>query len=233
MNKKAPIVEIFQSVQGEGQSIGTPSVFVRFFGCNLRCTFQGVECDTPYAVVKDKNKAPLLSVENIIKKILEFKSKHIVWTGGEPTLYQNYIVDVMTKLHELDSYTCEIETNGTIPIVNELKSIINIFNISVKLKSSNQKTEVYDMLRINNIALNSFPVGNSNFKFVISKEKDINEVLELHYKYPLIPVYLMPEGITRNNIIANSEMVVELCLQYNFKFSPREQIIIWDILRGV
>ena len=230
---KAPVVEVFESIQGEGRSLGVPSIFVRLWGCNLRCTFSGIECDTPYAVVREKDKAPLTNVTNLINKIKSLKPKHIVWTGGEPALYQDYIVSVMKELKKLDSYTSEVETNGTLIANKDYKDYVDLFNISVKLKSSNQQTEVYDKVRINDIAIKSFPIARSSFKFVISKKEDIHEVLNLHYKHPMLPVYLMPEGITRNQIVNNSEMVVELCIQNNFIYSPREHIIIWDILRGV
>jgi organic radical activating enzyme len=229
---KVPIAEIFSSITGEGKSLGTPSIFIRFYGCNLRCRFLGNSCDTPYAVITEKEKALMLTEDELEKRILTYKpTHHIVFTGGETTIYQDMINAVMNYLRPL-GYTAEIETNGTIPILPLTKAMIDQFNVSVKLKSSNQ-AEGYDTKRINHLALKSFPPEKSNFKFVVTSIDDISEILRLHELYPKLPVYLMPQGMTRDEIIANGLYVVELCMKYNFFYSPREQIIIWGKKRGV
>jgi len=227
----APIVEVFSSLQGEGKNIGKPSIFVRVWNCNLRCRFNGIECDTPYAVYKEKDKAVMQDEKQLVERVKTLKVKHVVWTGGEPALYINYIVEVMKLLGE--EYTCEIETNGTIPVTKELIEVVDHFNISVKLRSSNQENDTYDRNRIRPKALDSFPDDKSYFKFVVTGAKDIAEILDLHKQYPQYPVYLMPEGITRDMIIKHSPEVADICIQYGFMFSPREHIIIWDMKRGI
>ena len=230
----APVVEVFQSIQGEGKNVGKPSVFVRMWNCNLRCQFNGIECDTPYAVYKEKEKAEMLDEQKLADLIRVFKTKHIIFTGGEPTLYQCYIEAVMRILRCYNvNYTAEVETNGTIVLQTDFQKCINHFNISVKLKSSNQPNEKYEKLRKNYKALDSFPHNKSCFKFVIFRRDDMPEILRLHKRYPQYPVYLMPEGITREAVIRHSPEVVDICIQYGFMFSPREQIIIWDMKRGV
>jgi len=224
------ITEIFESIQGEGAGIGKPCIFVRVWGCNLRCRFDGVECDTPYAVYTEKNKALDSSALDVIDRIQELTPKHIVWTGGEPTLYQDFIVDVMTGL--IGEYTCEVETNGTKVLSEDLINVVDWFNLSLKLKSSNQLNEHYDNVRVNDKAIGSFPLGKTYFKFVINSKEDFFEVEELTKKYPF-PTYLMPQGVTRDEVIKNSEAVVDMCIKYDYRFSPREHIIIWDKKRGV
>ncbi len=186
-------------------------------------------CDTPYSVV-DGDKAEEYSIRKIVKTIKRLGCKHIVFTGGEPTLYQSFIIEVMKKLPK---YTSEIESNGTIPISEEFGKIIDIFNLSIKLKSSNQLNKVYDKLRINYDSINTFPENKSFFKFVVTGKKDMDEILDLHLRYINIPVYLMPEGTTRETIIENSQTTVELCMKFNFIFCPREHIIIWNNKKGV
>ena len=68
--------EIFYSLQGEGAYTGTPSIFIRLAGCNLRCPF----CDTKHESYK------VLTKEEIMAQIANFTAKHIVFTGGEPSL---------------------------------------------------------------------------------------------------------------------------------------------------
>ena len=111
------INEIFYSLQGEGYHTGTPAVFVRFSGCNLRCPF----CDTDFAaytemtaeqIVKQINAlTPQLSTLNTKLSTLNPQlSTLIVLTGGEPALQVD--APLLTALHATGMSVC-IETNGT------------------------------------------------------------------------------------------------------------------------
>jgi len=219
---KAPIVEIFESIQAEGPSLGKPSVFVRFFGCNLRCCY----CDTPYAVDKEKDKVKQMTAKEVIKEITKYKSKNIVFTGGEPMLYQNFIKKVLDGISI--STPVEIETNGTIPVKDDFFVYVSQFNVSPKLTNSGIKFSQ----RIKHDALKTFPPNKSIFKFVINTISDVNEVLKLIYVYEL-KTYLMPEGTDRKTLIKNSKFVVEQCIKNNLNFSPREHIMIWGKKRGI
>lgn len=228
---KASIVEVFETIQGEGHNVGLPSIFVRFWGCNLRCRFNGEQCDTPYAVFKERNRATEMTPEALVEHIVRFRSKNIVFTGGEPTLFQEFIIETVELLNE-DYYEFEVETNGTIPLNDTFKSMINQFNVSVKLKSSNQKNKIFNSKRINKDALDTFPIGRTYFKFVICNEEDLKEVKTLERMY-MFPVYLMPQGSTRTEVIKNSPSVIKICMDNNYRFSPREHIIIYSKKRGV
>ena len=71
------INEIFYSLQGEGFHTGTPAVFVRFSGCNLKCSF----CDTNH------EEGQWMSDEEIIRKVVCYPARMVVLTGGEPGLW--------------------------------------------------------------------------------------------------------------------------------------------------
>lgn len=94
------INEIFYSIQGEGFHAGTPAIFIRFSGCNLKCPF----CDTKHQDGEE------MSISDIIEEISVMKSKFVVLTGGEPTLQINE--ELIKELHA-HGYYIAVETNGT------------------------------------------------------------------------------------------------------------------------
>ena len=95
-----PLVEIFESLQGEGRNTGRPCVFVRFAGCNLKCPW----CDT------DVSRRFELSLTDLVKEIGGFRAKSVILTGGEPTI-QSGIPELVAKL-KADGYWIGVETNG-------------------------------------------------------------------------------------------------------------------------
>jgi len=230
---KAPINEMFYSIQGEGKNLGKPALFIRLFGCNLRCRFNGENCDTPYAVLPGAPGAnnEMYTSKDIVKKIKSLGVTHIVWTGGEPMLYQDFILECMEKCDFF--VTGEIETNGTIAPNPKLNKYIELYTISPKLKSSNQELVKYNRIRKNITPIYGFPPDKSYFKFVVTCKEDINEIKKLNFKFPRFDVYLMPQGTTREEIIKNAPEIVEYCKKYDYKFSPREHLIIYDKKRGV
>jgi len=96
------LVEIFESLQGEGRNAGRPCVFVRFAGCNLACPW----CDTD---VKGRFS---LSLAELMKEIRGFRAKNVILTGGEPTLAKE-MPELVAALKET-GYWIAVETNGTI-----------------------------------------------------------------------------------------------------------------------
>lgn len=246
--KQIPIVECFKTIQAEGPGLGKPSLFIRVGGCDLRCRFKSESCDTPYAVYTPKQLAAekphlqfgykkwdMMTVDQLFKKIEGQPIKHLVLTGGHPILYQQLFIELINKLDFLypNVYTYEFETQGTIPIMSRLAERKNVtFNVSVKLKSSNQE-DGYDNLRINANALHSFPIDRSVYKFVLSNQTEDIEEIEQILKIKQLPVYVMPEGISRDDVIANSQIVVDVAIAKGWRFSPREHVVIWNQKKGV
>ena len=101
--KLLKIAQIFYSIQGEGTNTGEASVFIRFFGCNLTCSF----CDD--LMHKDKNALKEYTFEQVLEEIKKFPSKRIIITGGEPSIYN--LNEFISFLQDND-YFISIETNG-------------------------------------------------------------------------------------------------------------------------
>lgn len=98
------INEIFHSLQGEGFNTGTSSVFIRFSGCNLKCSF----CDTQHLL------GTLMTAAQIVEKVMQFpKAPLIVLTGGEPSLF---VDDELIAALKTTGKRIAIETNGTHPL---------------------------------------------------------------------------------------------------------------------
>ena len=103
------INEIFYSLQGEGFHAGTPAVFVRFSGCNLRCAF----CDTQHQA------GEMLSLQEIVDEVNKYPDAPLlVLTGGEPSLFIDEAF--VEELKQKTGKTIAIETNGTRPLPNNL-----------------------------------------------------------------------------------------------------------------
>ena len=98
---------IFYSLQGEGRNTGRAAVFIRFAGCNLRCSF----CDTEFNTYRE------MSGEDILAAISGYPSHFVVLTGGEPTLQ---VDEAFVDLLHQQGYEVAMESNGTRPAPQNL-----------------------------------------------------------------------------------------------------------------
>ena len=247
--------EIYQTIQGEGATIGKPVIFVRTSGCNLTCNW----CDTFYtwnfddiprknphltqAPVKREDYVKEMTVDEVVEYIIKISNgvHSVVFTGGEPTLQQDDLAKVATKLREYDpNWYFEIETNGTNPVKEALGNILNQINSSPKLVSSgnnplakNRPEAIKRLLEIHNTR----KIGLC-FKFVIMKEKweqDLAEVKEWQ-KFHNVPsnlIFLMPEGTNIERIKESSVFLAEVAQREGFNLSTRLQILLYGEKRAV
>ena len=100
------ITEIFHSLQGEGDTVGFPTVFVRLTGCPLRCQY----CDTAYAF----SGGEWMSLEAILEKVRAWGTRHVCVTGGEP-LAQASCLPLLQKLCD-EGFRVSLETSGALPV---------------------------------------------------------------------------------------------------------------------
>lgn len=125
------LAEVFPTVQGEGVLIGTPSLFVRTHGCNLRCEW----CDTPNTSRLShlpENKPQKVEVEKLLNFIVnEQPLDHIVVTGGEPMLQAADLFELARALYEV--YHVTLESNGSLYPKVPLHTLVHLLSLSPKL----------------------------------------------------------------------------------------------------
>ena len=100
------ITEIFHSIQGESNSIGWPTVFVRLTGCPLRCQY----CDTEYAFFGGQ----WMGLDKILAQVASYGAQRVTVTGGEP-LAQKRCIELLQQLCEAN-YQVSLETSGALDI---------------------------------------------------------------------------------------------------------------------
>jgi 7-carboxy-7-deazaguanine synthase len=235
------ISELFYSLQGEGKRTGYPSFFIRTNFCNLRCKFSGGNlCYTAYASwfpEKEDNKEDI-SVSEIINEYSKFKNSDVVITGGEPALQSTELNNLCAELKSgYKNTSITLETNGT--IYGKFTENIDLASISPKLKSSipfdTKYEQFHSLKRINDESLRRFQSDSENgtydiqWKFVITVEKDIEEILELQQLigFRNKDIFLMPEGITKEQLNKKRKIVSELCKKHQMNYTDRLQIILW------
>ena len=222
--------EIFHSIQGEGVSAGTPTVFLRLAVCNLACSW----CDTRYTWDWDRydieKETVSLPADEVEERILSFERPHLVITGGEPLLQQKELAPMAASLKQR-GYYCEVETNGTLVPVPEMVDAVSQWNVSPKTTTSGNERD----RRENPSALDAFrELDNAYFKFVIVQPGDVEEVSRLVDSYGIGAdrVLLMPEGTTAQAVQERGAWVAEACAERGFRFSTRLHILLWGDKRG-
>lgn len=100
------ITEIFRSLQGEGDAVGFPTVFVRLTGCPLRCQY----CDSTYAFSGGQWR----SIDDILARVAQLRTRHVCVTGGEP-LAQRNCLPLLSRLCDA-GYEVSLETSGALPV---------------------------------------------------------------------------------------------------------------------
>ena len=136
---KARITEVFDSLQGEGLYLGERQIFVRFFGCNLNCSF----CDTQLDRFMEYESEELFEEIKLYRE--EYHS--ISFTGGEPLLYKDFLKEIL-KLTAKHGHKHYLETNGTLAAeLEELIEYIDIVAMDLKFPSSSGMGNLWDMHR--------------------------------------------------------------------------------------
>ncbi|HEV2229579.1 MAG TPA: 7-carboxy-7-deazaguanine synthase QueE [Steroidobacteraceae bacterium] len=113
------ITEIFHSLQGEADTVGFPTAFVRLTGCPLRCRY----CDTEYAFYGGE----WWELERIVARVREFSTRYVCVTGGEP-LAQKACLDLLTMLCDA-GLRVSLETSGAMPLAAVDPRVVRVVDV--------------------------------------------------------------------------------------------------------
>ncbi|MGD0899001.1 MAG: 7-carboxy-7-deazaguanine synthase QueE [Thermoguttaceae bacterium] len=234
------IAEIFRSLQGEGRLTGTPSVFIRIAGCNLRCRF----CDTPYASWSPEGMD--LAIDEILARVDELArpapprpsaARHAVLTGGEPMLAAD-LVPLAAALHRRGLHVT-IETAGTryLPVECDLMSVSPKLANSTPgpgqeewwIRQHEHGRQAPDVIR--RLAAQY----DCQFKFVVDCLDDCREVDAFLARLPEIrrgSVMLMPQGTDPATLAEKAAWLEPYCREHGLAFCPRRHIEWFGPQRG-
>lgn len=240
--------EIFHTLQGEGVNVGCPAVFVRLSLCNLHCVW----CDTdhtwnftgtPWTHEKDAQPGYQkhckedviieMSAAEIAAEVRKFGCRHVVLTGGEPLLQEEGLVELIEELRsDGGDWFFEMETNGTRLPGDALLAAVGQFNVSPKLANSGVAVNLREKPEV---ILGLVASGKAWFKFVVEKEADLLEVMDLveRSEIPMGRVILMPEGRNVAEIDKVAPWLAEKCRDLGVRMSDRLHVRLWGDRRGV
>ncbi len=229
------VMEIYRSVQGEGTLMGVPTTFVRFFACNLRCSW----CDTKYSwSVREGGTWDVLSPQEVAERVDELGARHVVLTGGEPALQKELAHLAGLLRHEGHHLT--VETNTTI-FPSQVVPLINLWSLSPKLSSAGENYLSYSVIQS---FLETLHPDQQQWKFVIRDDSDEQLLRTLLCRYPSfserqLPIILQPEGDTAvPDYAATLERLSERVRDpfwdsYYVRILPQMHVIIWGRRRWV
>ena len=190
---KLAIVEIFNSISGEGLSAGELVTFVRVAGCNLRCSY----CDSTYSYQESDGQHKRLKPKEILKQVNNFASKKIICTGGEP-LVENEAKRYLPLYLTAQGFKVRIESNGSMPVYSQDE--FDIFGgeelrenlaYTLDVKSPSSAMAEQNIYRENFTKLGV----NDELKFVVANKNDFEHALKVLEEHQEI---LAPNKVTIN-----------------------------------
>ncbi len=206
--EKIRVVEIFDSIEGEGSLIGYPTTFIRLEGCNLRCVW----CDTKYSY--DTDKYQLLSLDEILDKISSFKNKKVCLTGGEPLYNEGFDVLFKTLLEE--GYFLIVETNGTV-FRSVIKDLWGLYRDRIYIICSPKP--------FSNFFLNERLIPFiKEVKFVVDEVLRKQDILNVISKFENLPQLTFQPENNRQDMFEKARKLQKELLEKGFEFRLIPQV---------
>jgi 7-carboxy-7-deazaguanine synthase len=133
--QRLKITEIFYSLQGEADTVGFPTVFVRLTGCPLRCQF----CDTAYAF----HGGEWMTIDQVLGRVAGFAPRYVCVTGGEP-LAQKNCLPLLGRLCDAN-YRVSLETSGAMPLAGVDARVIRVVDVKTPGSGEERRNRYADL----------------------------------------------------------------------------------------
>jgi 7-carboxy-7-deazaguanine synthase len=247
-----PISEIFgPTIQGEGSMIGRQTLFVRFAGCDYRCSW----CDTKYAAYAEEVRAAKASGEvvrmarkEIVDRCLELSDlpgSWITFSGGNPALFNTRLL--IQDLHA-EGFHVAMETQGSAVPFPRAMELVDHLILSPKPPSSGMETD-WDILKECRQIGELY--GRVAFKVVIFNMEDLEYATRVRQNFPKAEMWLSagtpqdePDLLRssielESNILNRTRWLAEMvCGPYQTKLIdvgvlPQLHVLLWGTERGV
>jgi len=160
------ITEIFYSLQGESNTVGLPTVFIRLTGCPLRCVY----CDTAYAFTGGSK----MDINAILDQVKQYPTLYVTVTGGEP-LAQPACIELMSKLAD-QGYKVSLETSGALDVSKVDPRVVKVMDLKTPSSGELSKNLYQNIDHL---------TATDQVKFVIGSDEDYQWSKQILTEYTL------------------------------------------------
>lgn len=207
------ITEIFYSLQGESNTVGLPTVFIRLTGCPLRCVY----CDTAYAFTGGNK----IEIDAIIAEAEQYGTRYITITGGEP-LAQQGCLELMTQLLD-KGYVVSLETSGALDVSKVDPRVVKVMDLKTP-SSGELNRNLYQNIE--------YLTAKDQVKFVIGDDEDYDwsKAFLIEYDLPNRCEILFSPVMGQQNPTELAEKILKDRLPVRFQLQLHK--ILWDDAQG-
>lgn len=207
------ITEIFYSLQGESNTVGLPTVFIRLTGCPLRCVY----CDTAYAFTGGSK----MDINAILDQVKQYPTLYVTVTGGEP-LAQPACIELMSKLAD-QGYQVSLETSGALDVSKVDPRVIKVMDLKTPSSGELSKNLYQNIDHL---------TANDQVKFVIGSDEDYQWSKQILAEYTLADrcQILFSPVMGQQNPTELAEKILADYLPVRFQIQLHK--LLWDDAQG-
>jgi len=207
------ITEIFYSLQGESNTVGLPTVFIRLTGCPLRCVY----CDTAYAFTGGSK----MDINAILDQVKQYPTLYVTVTGGEP-LAQPACIELMRKLAD-QGYQVSLETSGALDVSKVDPRVVKVMDLKTPSSGELSKNLYQNIDHL---------TANDQVKFVIGSDEDYQWSKQILTEYTLADrcQILFSPVMGQQNPTELAEKILADYLPVRFQIQLHK--LLWDDAQG-
>ncbi len=213
MDQALRITEIFYSLQGEANTVGIPTVFIRLTGCPLRCSY----CDTAYAFTGGEKQ----TLQQILAQVRSYETRYVTVTGGEP-LAQPGCLLLLSQLVDA-GYHVSLETSGALDVAGVDARVVKVMDLKTPSSGEMQRNRFENMYYLTTQDQVKFVIADAA-DYLWSKQQLVEHDLAERCQVLFSPVMgLMPPRELADRILAD---------QLPVRFQIQLHKYLWDDARG-